>query len=544
MVAVNSCEAYFTAQKPDLLNHFPTKLKFIFLVENCELDFIRFGIDRLIVSKKIGPRYAAIDWYEVLFIIETNFVHLGAIEYFTDEACNEPQVILLNSFNRATQKWNKKLENHEHFQNFYGCPLKLGFVTEQLGTCWADYSDNKILKIGGIITELFKMSSIKLNFQPMSDVLIANDSDASIFLARYSKFIFEHHSTVTFSADQDVIIATPGELYTSYEKLLLPFDSATWKYLHITFVACFVAIFAIKRMPKFFRQRIFGDDVKTPVLNVISTFFGISQFKLPIRHMPRFILTLFIFFCLIFRTCYQSKLFEFMTSEPRRPPPMTIEDLKNRNYTVLTDYDPDIFYTLLNDEIMDWPNVSFRNSKEILTLMWSQAQNSSAKIAMIVSVNALNLAYSRYKVKWHVLPDYIHHTANYGTMMLKNNYLYTSINKVTQQCIPAGILDFMITNCKNSRKYKVTDKNWAILQFNNLEFGFVIWFGCCLVCICAFLWEIVIGIVKLTSNSSIYQLSRLRHRKLQFAKIHPGSLESDREETPTDLDEIRMLNLS
>lgn len=67
---------------------------------------------------------------------------------------------------------------------------------------------------------------------------------------------------------------------------------------------------------------------------VVGLIFGIGQTRLPDRSFSRFILLLFIWFCLIFQVCFQSKLFEFMTSEPRRPLPKTIQDLIQRNYSM------------------------------------------------------------------------------------------------------------------------------------------------------------------------------------------------------------------
>lgn len=57
--------------------------------------------------------------------------------------------------------------------------------------------------------------------------------------------------------------------------------------------------------------------------------------KLPKLLVPCLILIMFVFFCLIFRTCNQSKLFEFLTSLIRMPPPETIQNLLQRNYTVI-----------------------------------------------------------------------------------------------------------------------------------------------------------------------------------------------------------------
>ena len=104
----------------------------------------------------------------------------------------------------------------------------------------------------------------------------------------------------------------------------------------LLFFAIFVAIFWLNFMPKSVRNSIFGLEITSPTLNVVQVFFGIPQAKLPTALIPCFLLILFIGFCHIFRTCYQSKSFELMTSDVRKPPPNTIQDLINRNYTILS----------------------------------------------------------------------------------------------------------------------------------------------------------------------------------------------------------------
>jgi hypothetical protein len=73
----------------------------------------------------------------------------------------------------------------------------------------------------------------------------------------------------------------------------------------------------------------------SPAYNALGIFFGISQLQLPRESFSRFILLLFIWFCLIFRTCYQSMMFEFMTSDMQKPLPASIEDLRDMNYTIV-----------------------------------------------------------------------------------------------------------------------------------------------------------------------------------------------------------------
>lgn len=141
--------------------------------------------------------------------------------------------------------------------------------------------------------------------------------------------------TNSFFSSRIYIYTSPGELYTPYEKLLLPFDDFTWILLAITFFLTIAIIFILKQLSLSTQYLIYGEKIETPIWNVVSIFFGISQTKLPAENISRFILTFFIVFCLIFRTCYQSKLFEFMTSNPARSPPKTIQDLITMNYTLL-----------------------------------------------------------------------------------------------------------------------------------------------------------------------------------------------------------------
>jgi hypothetical protein len=54
--------------------------------------------------------------------------------------------------------------------------------------------------------------------------------------------------TTSFETDYIFFTVTPGEKYTNYEKLYLPFDSETWKYLMITFGCAFLTIFGINSL--------------------------------------------------------------------------------------------------------------------------------------------------------------------------------------------------------------------------------------------------------------------------------------------------------
>jgi hypothetical protein len=231
----------------------------------------------------------------------------------------------------------------------------MGIINSTFNSCWGRvYGKPESLDARGVKPDVFHLISKIANYSP--NIVFDIDGeiyDTDVFFQPYLQRTFSDgyfHTTTSFYESKIVIITTPGELYTSYEKLLLPFDATTWKYLMISFVLAFVAILVINRLPLVIRKSIFSKSPTVPALNAVSTFYGIPQLRLPINHVPRYVLILCVFFCLIFRTCYQSKIFEFMTSDPRRPPPKTVQDLIDNDFELYwskgTLYEDDEF---LND---------------------------------------------------------------------------------------------------------------------------------------------------------------------------------------------------
>lgn len=235
----------------------------------------------------------------------------------------------------------------------------MGIINTTYSGCWSRAVINQGRKeIKGVKTEIFGIISKIANFTPRYVIDVNGEiTDTDVYFHPFNLRSLEKsniHMTSSFIEVREVIISTPGELFTSYEKLWFPFDNPTWKCLIFTFLIIFTAIFIIYRLPKSIQIRLFGENIKTPSLNVFSTFFGISQFKLPKSHIPRFILIIFVFFCLIIRTCYQSKLFEFLTSEPRRIPPQTLEELLNKNFKLHWTQNADLFYELFKSDDTKW----------------------------------------------------------------------------------------------------------------------------------------------------------------------------------------------
>ncbi|KAG5669527.1 hypothetical protein PVAND_017414 [Polypedilum vanderplanki] len=286
-----------------------------------------------------------------------NIQHFGNGKYEID--LKQSAVIFTKT---SSQQWDKKLENFDHFSNFYGCMLNIGV---NIGPLWylnVNRTENKKyflaispykveiangnFKYSGLIQEVMelvaKKGNLTLHFSIKSSsgyldtfTGVKNFQSAFKYTIHINFISFERetefskifwYSEPCGSVDFYFLVM-PNDLYTNYEKLLMPFDRTTWILLTITAAFTFGIILGYYAFPKWIRIIFYSSDMKDPTYKMLGVIFGISQLKLPQRSTKRFVLSLFIWFCLIFRTCYQSMLFEFMTSDMRKPLPASIDDL-------------------------------------------------------------------------------------------------------------------------------------------------------------------------------------------------------------------------
>ena len=114
----------------------------------------------------------------------------------------------------------------------------------------------------------------------------------------------------------------------------MPFDDFSWGLIAITFVAAFATILILHCCAKrSTRDFIIGSNVTAPTLIIIQIFFGISQVVLPKRNFARFLTILFILYCLIIRTAWQGKTFEFMQKDIQKPDVETFQEMIEEGYT-------------------------------------------------------------------------------------------------------------------------------------------------------------------------------------------------------------------
>lgn len=189
----------------------------------------------------------------------------------------------------------------------------------------------------GLQVEMLNLLAVKMNFS----ITYVEDRRIKSILALDLRSLNakEYQDEIGFFSHPFIfaplkLLVPLGEFYTLEEKLWLPFDLETWIcFISVFFVALLVT-FLLSTSRDSLKEYFFGSNVKTPTMNLFQHFFGFGQTILPKNNFARFILMMFILFCLIMRNAYQGKMFEFLTSDMRKKGVATIAEIIEHNMTI------------------------------------------------------------------------------------------------------------------------------------------------------------------------------------------------------------------
>ncbi|KAG5670882.1 hypothetical protein PVAND_001114 [Polypedilum vanderplanki] len=421
---------------------------------------------------------------ELFFIVnDRNSINLGANVFYSELKCEFYHLKSLNTFDLKTQKWTKKLKIFDQGENFHGCIVNF-VVTE----------NNKELN-----HQIVESIAQKCNFTPHFNIFMTNRGGQNDVTEKLSNPIYlgitSHDSSQSLypiGTHNFYFLISRNGFYSNYEKLLFPFDTTTWFLVLLTFGLTVLFIFVLDLSPEWLRTAFVGKGIKGPGYNAIAIFMGISQLKLPTETFCRNILLIYIWFCLIIRTCWQSKMFEFMTSDMRKPLPASLEDLIEMNYAIiLRDEEKFPLYHIIDDKIR--PNMLFLDNHEFL-ILYSQAifETSSVKYAFFVS-DEINLALTTvYRTSLPIMEnEKITRTLSYK--MFGNDVLSVHFNDMISKFIESGITrslyDFELWYNYRPSDKEIKDTR-RILSMSDLEFGFMIFAGFLLLAFAVFMCEI------------------------------------------------------
>lgn len=333
--------------KLQLLNQYPTHIQIVIVCPDVTFKEIETLLDSKFQHK-------------VYFLIEEeNSVKLLTFEWFTRNKCDGKELVVVNEYKESTGWKNENFEIRKFF-NFHGCQIGIGVIRDFPATFFMALRDkfkNPIppseIQYAGYYVTLIKDMSSNLNYKyafnpSLSDILVELSDHFSRYHIKdvkvdlrivscpnsvYLTQTFLLHVTNAHAFAENFLLIPPGELYTDLEKFLLPFDMETWIGTIAVFFVAFVAIFVVHCCKKSVRDEVYGIGVRNPCLNLFAHFCGLGQNVLPFNNFPRILLMTFILFSLIIRNAYQSKIFEFLQKDLRKPEVKTIDELVEKNFT-------------------------------------------------------------------------------------------------------------------------------------------------------------------------------------------------------------------
>ncbi|KAG5669317.1 hypothetical protein PVAND_017205 [Polypedilum vanderplanki] len=524
----NSAVIFISSNKE--FNKFNSKIKFAskffypykFLVycENLDLELIvglestEFPYQRLERPNNL--------YYQYLMIGN----RLINFRYFTPYFCHKRNYIDIDYFDQIKLKWINDLKYIED-DNFFGCLISFAIFFGHLFH-FKDVLDNRKLNkiteeeiieelnsktdtaydglIYHVIEELAKIKNFTPVYQIISGSISKNSkihhSNLNIFCIP-NAIQSDIGTAIPFTNLETFYVITPSEFYNNYEKLFFPFDKLTWIFLSFTFITAFVIIFIINRMPKWIQDIVYGKGITSPSFNVLGTFFGIGQTRLPTENFARTILLLFIWFCLIFRTCYQSMMFEFTTSDMRKPLPEDIDDLHDQNYKIIAKIPPQNYmdgdfyrrfpnrvYGIFNDKNY---TILHKSDEEILDLFCSQLHNATAKLAL--RINKEDIIVNEFLCQ------------DSGIILKKEKTVkMLSLGFYRQSILSNALADLMLNLSQTGIPHYLNERgfhqfydlfqppeeeNLRIFSLDDLEYGFVLYLGACALAIIVFIFELI-----------------------------------------------------
>lgn len=242
----------------------------------------------------------------------------------------------------------------EKMTNLRGCPIKLVTFFYPPITMRDTLSNGSSRYYGSEMDLVFGLAdalnfTINMTYFPQSGsmgLLLENgtatgilkqtvDGETDMLMGFYYLTLLRSHY-MSFSQSHysiPLIIMIPlGEPLSPFEKLFRPFQNIVWGFLLVTFGSGVIVIFIINCNSKKVQDFIYGKGIRNPYLNMINHCVGGNQPRLPKTNFARSLVMMFLLFCLVQRSIYQSSLYLFLQSEGRNPPVSTIDEMIEKNF--------------------------------------------------------------------------------------------------------------------------------------------------------------------------------------------------------------------
>lgn len=291
-----------------------------------------------------------------LLIIQAGSVSLQTFIPFADGKCFDTTARVVNIFRRTELRWDSDVFFPRKLTNLRGCPIRIT-TFEFAPAVIVSRTENGTIKLSGSDVEIINGLAdvlnfrVDLNFMPnFGDwgvfhdngsatgayrLLLSNDTDVVVgwLYVSFRKSLFLDSTEAYFMVPMGFIIP-PGRTFSTLEKLLIPFEATVWFSLVTLLVVAVCVILAAKLRAKSLQKFVIGREVASPFMELLVAVFGGSSHALPRQQLPRYLLMMFLLFCLVMRSVYQGGLFKFMQSDQKGREVSSIDEMTDQGFTI------------------------------------------------------------------------------------------------------------------------------------------------------------------------------------------------------------------
>lgn len=253
-------------------SHFPKDFQFIIYV-NEKINFTEF----LSLKFKIFAQSSII-------IESVDKIDLAAVKIDKNSNC-EWRLVIINSFLASTETWKNSKFFENFAESFQGCELNIlsqapKFKAYRHNTKWSQHETieygNRLLEIlckslgfQCIFLESSNFGRRQYNDHMFVSVLPIRMVGSQIEADKFTEHVIKGTATIPFTTLEVLIVLPQRSPYTQWQKNVLPFEEELWIWLIAVNTSIFVIILIIKRTPRLVRNFVFGENMKTPILNFV-----------------------------------------------------------------------------------------------------------------------------------------------------------------------------------------------------------------------------------------------------------------------------------
>ena len=291
--------------------------------------------------------------YNVNILVEDNDGNILMITFmpFKENECGQTTPTIINSYQTQFSAWKSQIFFPRKINNLFKCPIKIAifetppFVTKSSETGRISGSDIEL--VNGLAEALNFRLDLNFLTEPGSwgtihengtstgalRKVINGEIDLTVGGWYLTKLRHKYMSiSESYYSMPLILIIPPGAQLTAFEKLFRPFHNIVWIILILTLLFGVVIIFIINLQSNKIKKFIFGMETSQPYFNMLIALAGGSLTVLPSRNFARFLLMIFLLFCLVIRTLYQGALFQFLQTDDREKEAQTIDELMDRGF--------------------------------------------------------------------------------------------------------------------------------------------------------------------------------------------------------------------